>query len=66
MSLIDDVVEIVSDIIDKDMELEMMSDNWNSGSPEDAAMSDPGLQYEISEQIDRKLRELRDLLVARL
>jgi hypothetical protein len=43
-------------------EAEEMSHNWESGSPELAAMSDPSDQYMISLSIENKYNEIKNIL----
>jgi hypothetical protein len=42
--------------------LEQMSDDWENGSPEDAAMSDPSDQYLKGEEASRKYDEIKNVL----
>lgn len=43
-------------------ESEQMREDWESGSPEAAAMSDPSDQYLKGEEIDRKFNEIKSIL----
>ncbi len=45
-------------------EAEQMSDDWNNGSPEVAAMSDPSDQYMKGQEIEEKYNEIKSVLNA--
>lgn len=62
-SVISEIMSLTEEINVLNLELNQMSDAWNGSDPFEAAASDPGLQYELSNKIDDKLKELRDFLV---
>lgn len=43
-------------------EAEQMSEDWENGSPESAAMSDPSDQYMKGEEIEEKYNEIKGVL----
>ena len=45
-------------------EAEQMSEDWEDGSPEVAAMSDPSDQYMKGKEIDEKYNEIKGVLNA--
>jgi hypothetical protein len=62
MAILKQIYEIVDEIREKDKLLHDMSDAWNGNDPFEAAMSDPGLQYEVGREIDQLVDDLRKLL----
>lgn len=64
MSKINDVNFIVDEINEKTRELNQMMEGWSSDDPEAAAESDPGLQYELEEYIERLWRDLKVIVNA--
>ncbi len=48
---------ILSQIIHKEEELKEMSDAWEGDDPFNAAASDPGLQFELGEEINELWKE---------
>jgi hypothetical protein len=45
-------------------EAEQMSEDWENGSPESAAMSDPSDQYVKEKEIEEKYNEIKSILNA--
>lgn len=45
-------------------EAEQMDEDWENGSPEAAAMSDPSDQYMKGQEIEEKYNEIKDVLNA--
>lgn len=56
-----EIRDLIDEIEELDRELDYMDEAWNDGSPEEAALSDPGLQYEKSQEVEEKIKELENL-----
>lgn len=56
-----EIRDLIDEIEELDRELDYMDEAWNNGSPEEAALSDPGLQYEKSQEVEEKINELENL-----
>ena len=66
MTILSKVNELVEELNQLNLELEEMSAGWLGNNECDAALSDPGLQYEKENELESKFKELRDLLVDNL
>lgn len=53
---------LIEEYEDLYQELDDMSEAWENGSPEDAAMADPSDQYLKGEELQEKYNEIKDCL----
>lgn len=54
--------ELISEYEELCYESVQMSEDWNNGSPESAAMSDPSDQYMKGLEIEEKYNEIKNFL----
>lgn len=54
--------ELISEYEELCYESEQMSEDWDNGSPESAAMSDPSDQYMKGLEIEEKYNEIKNFL----
>lgn len=60
MSLVQDLIWKLEEIKEKEDRLKEMVEAWSGDDPYDAAESDPGLQHELSSEIEAELKEFKE------
>ena len=61
MDKIQELKELIEEYEELREELDEMSDSWDSGSPEEMAVNDPGLQYEKEMEIEAVYNTIKAL-----
>jgi len=63
MSLTHTLYHMITQICDKDSELERMIRDWDGDDADAAACSDPSDQFVLGEEIERDLKQLKKFVI---